>query len=129
MDSKYEQEQSRIVHIKNKLPLIKERDPEYMQFGAERWCYEWPQPASGIEIAASEGRLGLPLPLALRTFYAQIANGGPGPAYGMYPLDDLEVLENFGFHVSEPDEIRPQQRLLMERLTKPRAGLIALSGF
>ncbi len=40
-------------------------------------------PATEAQLAATEGALGFPLPPLLRTVYAQIANGGFGPGYGL----------------------------------------------
>lgn len=41
-------------------------------------------PASEEQLLATEQALGFPLPPLLRTLYAQIANGGFGPGYGLH---------------------------------------------
>jgi hypothetical protein len=41
-------------------------------------------PASEEQLLATEEALGFPLPPLLRTLYAQIANGGFGPGYGLH---------------------------------------------
>jgi hypothetical protein len=44
--------------------------------------FEFP-PASEEQLQATEEALGIPLPPMLRALYAQVANGGFGPACGI----------------------------------------------
>jgi hypothetical protein len=44
--------------------------------------FEYP-PATEEQLRATEEALGFPLPPALRALYAQVANGGFGPGYGI----------------------------------------------
>lgn len=43
-------------------------------------------PASAADIAFGEERLGLRLPSLLRRIYAEVADGGFGPGYGVFPI-------------------------------------------
>ena len=42
-----------------------------------------PAPATAGELAAAESRLGFPVPPVIRRVYADVANGGFGPGYGL----------------------------------------------
>jgi hypothetical protein len=46
-------------------------------------------PASAAELASVEARLGFALPELLRDIYLKIGNGGFGPGYGLYAIEDL----------------------------------------
>ena len=48
-----------------------------------------PPPASEPELAAAEAALGVSLPPALRRTYAEVANGGFGPAEGLVSLEGM----------------------------------------
>ncbi|POP43574.1 SMI1/KNR4 family protein [Superficieibacter electus] len=84
-------EHAQVERIKSKLPYIEAKDPEYKVFGASRWKYQWPEPASEREVAAWEEKHGVVLPREYRIFLRYIANGGPGFAYGLYSLDNTEI--------------------------------------
>ena len=43
-------------------------------------------PVTERQAAEAEARLGFPLPTLLRNIYLHVANGGFGPAYGLFPL-------------------------------------------
>lgn len=45
--------------------------------------------ASPEQIAEAESRLGFEIPKLLKTIYSEIGNGGFGPGYGLYSLDEL----------------------------------------
>ena len=47
---------------------------------------ELPPPATPQELEEFEASLGFALPLTLRRAYAEVANGGFGPGYGLVPL-------------------------------------------
>lgn len=62
-------------------------------------------PASGEHLLATEQALGFPLPPLLRTLYAQIANGGFGPGYGLHGalggFDEAgTVIDGYTFHLT-----------------------------
>lgn len=65
--------------------------------GAELHDYRLAAPAAATQVRAAEQRLAGPLPLALRSFYAEMGNGGAGPSYGVLPAERL-----FGWRVGEP---------------------------
>ena len=47
------------------------------------------EPASEAEVVAAEGQLGFPLPVELRQYYLEVADGGVGPGDGLYGLAEL----------------------------------------
>ncbi len=47
-----------------------------------------PSPLTAEKASSIEERLGFTLPLSLRALYIEVGNGGFGPGYGLYPLDD-----------------------------------------
>lgn len=48
-----------------------------------------PPPATAEQVAQAEAALGFALPVAVRSLYLDIANGGFGPGDGLYSLADL----------------------------------------
>lgn len=54
-----------------------------------------PPPASPVDIAAAEARLGFPLPHMLTDFYVRIANGGFGPMGGFLGVPSAGVLADW----------------------------------
>ncbi|MDR1794144.1 MAG: hypothetical protein LBR25_01940 [Erysipelotrichaceae bacterium] len=105
--------QAVIERIKEKLPKTKEYilADNHLEWD---WVYEFPLPAREEEIVKTEERLKIAIPAALRAYYGGIANGGPGPGYGMYPLDKLWVIE--GYELSQ--DPLPQCKTLMKRLSR-----------
>ena len=83
-------EKQRINRIIHKTKHIKSIDPEYKVFGAKKWEYEWPKPVSESKLTAFENKHGILLPREYRLFMSFVANGGPGFAYGIYPLEETK---------------------------------------
>jgi len=54
-----------------------------------------PPPASPIETAAAEARIGFPLPHTMKNFYNQIANGGFGPMGGFLGVPSAGALTDW----------------------------------
>lgn len=54
-----------------------------------RWPNHAP-PVSESDLVRVEALLGFGLPPLLRQMYLQVGNGGFGPGYGLYPLDNAE---------------------------------------
>lgn len=84
-------ELAQVERIKNKIPLIAAQDPEYKVFGASQWKYQWPEPVNEQYVAEWEKQHSMALPRGYRIFLRYIANGGPGFAYGLYPLEDTRI--------------------------------------
>jgi hypothetical protein len=54
-----------------------------------RWTYHAP-PVHESDLVRAEALLGFHLPSLLRQLYLQVGNGGFGPGYGLYPLDNAQ---------------------------------------
>ncbi|EPG8313452.1 SMI1/KNR4 family protein [Klebsiella aerogenes] len=84
-------ELAQVERIKNKIPLIAAQDPEYKVFGASKWKYQWPDPVNEQYVSKWEKQHRVALPREYRIFLRYIANGGPGFAYGLYPLRNTRI--------------------------------------
>lgn len=65
-------------------------------------------PASSAEIQEAEDQLGRALPAAVRRVYAEVANGGFGPGYGLWGLisghqDDDSVVSRYALYTGAPE--------------------------
>jgi hypothetical protein len=94
-------------------------------FGANGHGFELTAPLSPVEVAEVEKQLGVLLPAEYRTFLMEVAGGGAGPAYGIFPLSqgthgrwtwhgdgaDLTDLSTLGTVFSPGDLSGEQQRL------------------
>lgn len=74
----------RIAGIAEKLRAAHERD--LRPFGVEAHEFRVRGPLDTAEVAAFEARHAVRLPDGYREFITQLADGGAGPAYGMFPL-------------------------------------------
>lgn len=68
----------------------KELDTEYRQFGAERHRYEFNPVIPLSEVRSFENRHHIRLPQGYVDFLTQVGNGGAGPDYGIYSLEQAE---------------------------------------
>ncbi len=87
-----ESEKQQIDRILNKTKQINGIDPEYKIFGSKTWKYKWPKQASEKKLVAFEKEHDITLPREYRLFLGCVANGGPGFAYGLYPIQKTEML-------------------------------------
>jgi hypothetical protein len=69
--------------------LRAERHP----FGSHEHGFRFAPPLAEEQVAAFEKRYGIELPDDYRAFITRIANGGAGPAYGMYTLEEAHQKE------------------------------------
>jgi hypothetical protein len=97
-------------------------------FGAGGHGFELAAPLSPAEVSEVEEQLGVSLPDDYRTFLMEVAGGGAGPAYGIFPLGrgthgrwawhgdgaDLTDLSTLGLVFSPGDLSGEQQRLRAE---------------
>jgi hypothetical protein len=60
----------------------------YQPFGADGHRFQLNQPLSERQIVGFESRYGIQLPSDYRAFIRQVVNGGAGPAYGLYSLEE-----------------------------------------
>ena len=69
---------------------LKELDREFEEFGADEHQYEYNPVIPLSEVRAFEERCDVKLPKGYVEFLTQVGNGGAGPAYGFYSIEELE---------------------------------------
>lgn len=75
-----------INRILDKLKAAKAKDT--WPFGAEEHCFRLEPVVSERQVADFESRWCIELPSDYREFITKVGNGGAGPAYGLFPLDE-----------------------------------------
>ncbi len=65
-------------------------DREFKLFGADKHKYCWNTTASSEEVEQFEQKTGVSLPDEYRNFLLQAGNGGAGPFYGLFSLEETE---------------------------------------
>ncbi len=85
--------------IRRKLAGLRARDTSFTVFGASKHRYELNLCLSEEEISAIERAHEISLPVGYREFLHEIGNGGAGPDYGLYSLQEsiAESFENSNF--------------------------------
>ena len=84
-------ERLQVERIKSKTGCLKALDSKCEVFGSKSWSYKWPACASEKDVAVVETKYGIELPREYRIYLRYVANGGPGFAYGLYPLEKCEI--------------------------------------
>lgn len=79
-----------IEELRSLLEKAKATDADLKQFGAEHHKYQWNPPASLKEIEEFEQETGISLPDGYRNFLLQAGNGGAGPFYGLFSLEQVK---------------------------------------
>ena len=79
-----------IEELRSLLEKARATDANLKQFGAEHHKYQWNPPASLKEIEAFERETGISLPNGYRNFLLQAGNGGAGPFYGLFSLEQVK---------------------------------------
>jgi SMI1/KNR4 family protein SUKH-1 len=74
--------------IGHKLAHLRARDPRHMVFGAETHHYALSAPLTPQDIEAAEASCRISLPASYRAFLTRMGNGGAGPGYGLYSLQE-----------------------------------------
>ena len=64
-------------------------DPLCRIFGAEKHRYGFAEPASAQAVQAVQEQLGVTFPASYAAYLTQLGNGGAGPHYGLYSLEEL----------------------------------------
>lgn len=84
--------------IKQKHKALKKRDggglfkrPGYNVFGASSHKYRFNPCLSAEEVARFETKHGITLPADYKLFLTTIGNGGSGPAYGLFSLQNWQL--------------------------------------
>jgi hypothetical protein len=76
----------RIAGIPGKLKALKAMDA--WPFGAEEHCFRLEPVLTEPQVSEFEARWGIQLPVEYRSFITTVGNGGAGPAYGLFPLEE-----------------------------------------
>ena len=79
-----------IEELRSLLEKAKVTDAALKQFGAQNHKYQWNPPASLKEIEEFEQETGISLPDGYRNFLLQAGNGGAGPFYGLFSLEQVK---------------------------------------
>ena len=75
-----------IPRIPEKLKAAKAQD--VWPFGAEQHCFRLDPVLTTAQVADFESRWGVRLPAEYREFVTTVGNGGAGPAYGLFRLEE-----------------------------------------
>lgn len=92
--------ENQLDRIKKKLKQVKKIDPDYEEFGSVSHQYKLNPPATEIEVKTFENKIGARLPTGYRAFLLAVGNGGCGPYYGLYKIEQ----ETLGL-VGEPSRV------------------------
>ena len=79
-----------LEELRSLLEKAKVTDADLKQFGAQNHKYQWNPPASLKEIEEFEQETGISLPDDYRNFLLQAGNGGAGPFYGLFSLEQVK---------------------------------------
>ncbi len=79
-----------IEELRSLLEKARATDADLKQFGAEHHKYQWNPPASLKEIEKFEKETAISLPDGYRNFLLQAGNGGAGPFYGLFSLEQVK---------------------------------------
>jgi hypothetical protein len=91
-----------LQELDKKLSQLRRRDPELKLFGASTHRYTLNPPLGVDEIERFEQDAGVKLPEEYRNFLTRIGNGGAGPYYGLFSLEQVR---------SEFDDEFPLERI------------------
>ncbi|MEM7797648.1 MAG: SMI1/KNR4 family protein [Chloroflexota bacterium] len=73
------------------LDQLRTYDRSYQLFGAAHHRYRFNQPCTQEAITACEEKLGVELPVDLKTYYLEVGDGVVGPHYGIRRIGDLPI--------------------------------------
>ncbi len=77
------------AYIYELLDKARKVDSEYKVFGSDRHKYQLNPPVSMDEVLKVEAEFNIKLPEDYVYFLTEIGNGGAGPYYGLYSLEEL----------------------------------------
>ena len=82
-------------------------DADLKQFGAKNHKYQWNPPASLTDIEEFERESGITLPEGYRDFLLQAGDGGAGPFYGLFSLEQVRGWLGWPLEPEKPPVLRP----------------------
>ena len=102
-----------IAEAKTLVAKLARLDRRRVAFGAGRYNYRFNAPLSIEQVETFERHYEVELPIAYRRFLLELGNGGPGPYYGVTPLDlnspqldqDFPYVEATEFNDETPEEV------------------------
>lgn len=110
-----------VSYLKSMVTQAGARDPSHLIFGANRHKYKLNPPASPKQVRRFEEKHNLLLPKEYKFFLTQIGNGGAGPYYGLYSLEEAEryteYLETTQTAAKEKDEEVQAPAFIDRRMT------------
>ena len=96
-----------LEELRQLLEKARTADAELKQFGAKDHQYQWNPPAALAEVEAFERDLGVTLPEGYRDFLLQAGDGGAGPFYGLFSLEQVRGWLGWPLEPEKPPVLRP----------------------
>lgn len=119
-----EKQTAQLERIKTKLGQALRKDAEFAEFGSSSHQYRQEDKLTAGKLADWEAQYGIKLPEPFARFLTEIGNGGAGPYYGIYPLEqatsytELPALQ--GRAALHPGMSAEEWNILTEPLTGER---------
>ena len=98
-----------IEELRKGLEAARIADAGRKVFGAEKHQYRWNPPALPSEVEELEKTLGVSLPEEYRGFLLQAGNGGAGPAYGLFSVQEIPGWMDWPLEPEEPPVLSPER--------------------
>lgn len=92
---------TRLLHIKEKLLKLKELDKEYKIFGSKKHQYKMNEKKRLKDLEEFEILHQITVPEEYKIFLTEIGNGGAGPYYGLFSFED-------GINIAKDDYYAPK---------------------
>ena len=96
-----------LEELRQLLEKARTADAELKQFGAKDHQYQWNPPTALAEVEAFERDLGVTLPEGYRDFLLQAGDGGAGPFYGLFSLEQVRGWLGWPLEPEKPPVLRP----------------------
>ena len=96
-----------VTELRSLLEQARAAEPERKQFGAGSHRYELAPPASLEEVEAFEQEIGVTLPEDYRNFLLHMGNGGAGPFYGLFSLEQVRGWLHWPLEPEKDPVLRP----------------------
>ncbi len=100
-----------LAELQTLLEQARQSDAEYKQFGAATHKYQLNPPAALADVEAFEQQLGCTLPEAYRSFLLQAGNGGAGPFYGLFSLEQMQGWLDWPVEPTETPYLQPDVKI------------------